>query len=154
MIIGKTHAEAQIVLIDHELATVNLLSTTLASAGYLPAEGIVNPGEARTYLERAQPDLVVLEFPMPGFDGDSLLGSLTGHVCQDVPLPVLAVGSAEDPETRQRAIEAGAKDFLPKPVDTQDFLLHVYSLLDTRFTHLRLQETRDLLEELVTAAHG
>ena len=43
MIIGKTHAEAQIVLIDHELATVNLLSMTLASAGYLPAEGIVNP---------------------------------------------------------------------------------------------------------------
>jgi len=149
MIIGKTHAEAQIVLIDHEPATLDSLREALASAGYPPPEGIIDPITVRTYLDQAQPDLIVLELPMPGVDGYSLLGSLIERVCRDVPVPVLAMGAPQDAETRQRAVAAGAKDFLPKPVDTQDFLLHVYSLLDTRFTHLRLQETRDVLEELV-----
>jgi putative two-component system response regulator len=135
MMIGKTHAEARIVLIDHEPTTLD--------------EGIVNPSAVLTYLEQTQPDLVVLELPMPGVDGYALLGSLTDQVHQDVPFPVLALGMPQDPEMRRRAVEAGAKDFLAKPVDTQDFLLHVYSLLDTRFVQVRLRETRNLLEELV-----
>jgi putative two-component system response regulator len=149
MMIGKTHAEARIVLIDHEPTTLDELSGALASAGYLPPEGIVNPSAVLTYLEQTQPDLVVLELPMPGVDGYALLGSLTDQVHQDVPFPVLALGVPQDPEMRRRAVEAGAKDFLAKPVDTQDFLLHVYSLLDTRFVQVRLRETRNLLEELV-----
>jgi putative two-component system response regulator len=149
MMIGKTHAEARIVLIDHEPTTLDELSGALASAGYLPPEGIVNPSAVLTYLEQTQPDLVVLELPMPGVDGYALLGSLTDQVHQDVPFPVLALGMPQDPEMRRRAVEAGAKDFLAKPVDTQDFLLHVYSLLDTRFVQVRLRETRNLLEELV-----
>ena len=149
MAIDKTHAEARIVLIDHEPTTLDELSGALASAGYLPPEGILNPSAVLTYLERTQPDLVVLELPMPGVDGYALLGSLTDQVNQDVPFPVLALGAPHDPETRRRAVEVGAKDFLAKPVDTQDFLLHVYSLLDTRFVQVRLRETRNLLEELV-----
>ena len=149
MIIGKTHAEAQIVLIGHEPTTLNSLGEALASAGYPPAERIIDPGAAPSSLQQVQPDLVVLELPLPGVDGYALVGSLSDGVHQDVPIPVIVTGEPEDAEARRRAVEAGAKDFLPKPVNTDDFLLHVYSLLDTRFTYLRLRDTHDLLEELV-----
>jgi putative two-component system response regulator len=147
--IDRTYADAQIMLIDHEPATVGSLSQALQSAGYPLPQGILDPLQVPLSLENAHPDLVVFDVCLPGIDSYALLDSLTHQLPQDVFLPILAVGQLLDPEIRQRAMGAGAKDFLAKPIDVEEFLLHVHSLLDTRFVHLRLQETRGLLEDLV-----
>jgi putative two-component system response regulator len=54
-----------------------------------------------------------------------------------------------DAETKVRAMREGAKDFLAKPVDLDEFLARVHSLLDTRFMNLRLNETRSTLQEVL-----
>ncbi len=143
----QTYAEAHIVIVDHEPATVRSLGRALESAGYLLPDQITNPLQASYRIEVELPDLVVLDVSMP--DSYALLDDLTRRFSQDNFLPVLAVGSLSRPGIRERAFGAGAKDFLPKPIDVEEFLLHVHALLDTRFVHLRLQETRSLLEDLV-----
>jgi putative two-component system response regulator len=110
---------------------------------------ITNPFQASRSLETVGPDLVVFDVCMPGIDAYAFLLDLTQRFSKDTFLPVLAVGSLIGPEIRERAFGAGAKDFLPKPIDLDEFLLHVHSLLDTRFAHLRLEETRSILEDLV-----
>jgi FixJ family two-component response regulator len=74
--------------------------------------------------------------------------------------------TADSFEARERAIRAGAKDFLVKPVDVKDFLLHVYTLPDTRLLEGRLKEnthalaaavrqrTSELGREQIDSRHG
>lgn len=147
--LDRTYANAQIALIEHEAATLGSLSQALEAAGYPAPRRIADPQQIPPSLDSTHLDLVVFDVLLPGIDSYALLGDLARRLPSDAFLPILATGPALDPETRQRAMEAGAKDFLTKPVDLEDFLLHVHSLLDTRFVHLRLQETRSLLEELV-----
>jgi putative two-component system response regulator len=78
-----------------------------------------------------------------------LLEALADRRAPDTFLPVIAISALDDFAARERAIRAGAKDFLVKPVQAKDFLLHVYSLLDTRFLERRLKQNGRMLEALV-----
>ena len=86
---------------------------------------------------------------MPGMDGFEVLADIMGRLPHDTFLPVLVISGMDDIGSKLRVIEAGAKDFLPKPINVQEFLTHVYSLLETRFMSLRLTETRNALQGLV-----
>jgi putative two-component system response regulator len=145
----RTYTEAQIAVVDHEPSTLDSLRTALETAGYPSPLGIADPAEASWHLKSARSDLVVFDVCWPDMDGYALLTELTRRFGRGTFLPVLAVGPLLSPDIREQAYRAGAKDFLAKPLDLGEFLLHVHSLLDTRFAHLRLEETRNLLEELV-----
>ncbi|MCL5734302.1 MAG: HD domain-containing protein [Actinobacteria bacterium] len=145
----RTYSEARIVVVDNEPCTLHSVRTALESAGYPSPFEIADPTEAPLHIESATSDLVVFDVGQPGVDGYGLLANLTGRLAPSTFLPVLAVGSLLGPEAREQAYRAGAKDFLAKPLDLEEFLLHVHSLLDTRFVHLRLEETRIVLEDLV-----
>jgi len=147
--IDKTYAEAEIVLIDHEPDSARSLVQVLEGAGYPAPRTITNPAETPLSLQGADPDLVVFDVEVPGIDSYALMAALMDQLAQDIFLPILVVGPFPDPETRRRALGAGAKDFLAKPIDPDEFLFHVHALLDTRFVHLRLKETRSLLEDLI-----
>lgn len=146
---ATSYDQAQIVLVDPESASINTLAAALAAAGYPTPRGVTDPGQARTLLEASEPDLVVIDISVVASGDIGPLANLLSGPAPESFVPVLAVGYVIHPQDRQRAIEAGARDFLPKPIDLEEFLLHVHSLLDTRFVHCRLRETRNLLEELV-----
>ena len=141
--------DAGILVIDDELSIVRLLTRALEGAGYVNVRGFTDPTAVPSYLDEFTPDLVVLDLRMPGMDGYAVLEDLTRRLSEDTFLPVLVVSGVDDMPARLRALEAGAKDFLAKPIDIPEFLLHVHSLLDTRFMSRRLNEARASLEELV-----
>jgi putative two-component system response regulator len=145
----RTYTEAQITVVDHEPTTLGSLRVALEDAGYPSPLEIANPTEAPWHLNSAHSDLVVFDVCLPDVDGYALLAQLTQRFCRETFLPVLAVGPLLSPDVRELAYRAGAKDFLAKPLDLGEFLLHVHSLLDTRFAHLRLEETKSVLEDLV-----
>jgi putative two-component system response regulator len=140
------HENAEIVIVDDEPSVVRFLSRALQSAGYKAPQGFSDPLEACSYLEVADPDLITLDICMPGLDGYGVLDALGKKRSPDTFLPVLAISALDDFDSRQKAIKAGAKDFLVKPVAVNEFLLHVYALLDTRFLERRLKETYHVLE--------
>jgi DNA-binding response OmpR family regulator len=141
--------DAGILVIDDELSIVRLLTRALEGAGYVNVRGFTDPTAVPSYLDEFTPDLVVLDLRMPGMDGYAVLEDVSRRLTEDTFLPVLVVSGVDDTPARLRALKAGAKDFLAKPIDIPEFLLHVRSLLDTRFMSRRLSEARDSLEELV-----
>lgn len=143
------HADAEILIVDDEPSVVRFLSRALQSAGYKPPQTFTDPLQASAYLDSNDPDLITLDMCMPGLDGYGLLEALAKKRSPDTFLPVLAISALDDFPAREKAIRAGAKDFLVKPVALNEFLLHVYSLLDTRFLERRLKESRHVLEGLV-----
>jgi len=141
--------EAEILVVDDEPGVARFLSSALLSAGYKEPRVFTDPFEANSYLKAADPDLITLDICMPGLDGYGLLEAVRSRHAPDFIVPVLAISALDDFAVREKAIKAGARDFLVKPVGLNEFLLHVHSLLEARFFERRMQETRDALEDLV-----
>ncbi|MFG6467203.1 HD domain-containing phosphohydrolase [Roseateles sp. BYS87W] len=102
-----------------------------ALLGKLPDCDAVVFADAHAGLAWAQaqrPDLIVLDYMMPGLDGVQLLQALRQTPgCED--LPVLMITADADKDTRYRALDAGATDFLTKPVDRVEFSARARNLL-------------------------
>jgi putative two-component system response regulator len=147
--IGKTYAQAEIALVEPDPAASDALKQTLESAGYPRLMTLSDPLQTHRYLQSSEPDLLVVDTDVLRFDAAELIAEITAGLSPDAFLPILALGTPGNPEVSRRSIGAGAKTFLPKPVDPAELDLHVHALLDTRFVHLRLRETKDVLEDLV-----
>jgi len=91
----------------------------------------------------------VLDVNMPGMTGYEFLTRLSRQLTGDTFLPVLMISGLPEPDTQLQALQAGAMNFLTKPIDLKVFLAQVRSLLETRFLSVRLNEERGVLERLV-----
>jgi diguanylate cyclase (GGDEF)-like protein len=105
--------EARIIVVDDDPGTVLVLANILKSLGkvYLAT----SPGEAITLALRVEPDLVLLDVEMPDADGFAVLKELRTHA-QLANMLVLFVTSHGAPDIEERALSAGAIDFINKPV--------------------------------------
>jgi PAS domain S-box-containing protein/putative nucleotidyltransferase with HDIG domain len=141
--------DARVLVVDDDSAIVRLLTRGLASAGYSQVTGMSESTEVLGYVEENAPDLIVLDLTMPGMDGFELLAELNSRLPVDTFLPVLVLSGLHDQESKERAFRAGAKDYLTKPVELKEFLLHIDSLLETRFMSVRLHEAQSAMEKLI-----
>jgi adenylate cyclase len=127
---------AKILAVDDTPANLRLLEAMLAPRGYT----VVTAGSAREALEKIRsdrPDLVISDVVMPGMDGYELCRRLREDPGTRF-LPVVMVTASEDRE-RVQAIEAGADDFMTKPLNQLELVARVRSLL-------RLKEYHDTIE--------
>jgi len=110
--------------------------------------------DARAGLAWAQahrPDLIVLDYMMPGLDGVQLLQTLRlTPGCEE--LPVLMITADVERDTRYRALEAGATDFLTKPVDRLEFSARARNLLALSRARQSLQQHAHRLADEVREA--
>lgn len=126
----------RILVVDDVAQNRLLVEAHLAAAGY--AVTIADGGEAALASFREQaPDLVLLDILMPRMDGFETCRALRG-LPGGVETPIVFLTALCDLGTHQAALEAGADDFLTKPINRTELLLRVRSLL--RIRHL----TRDL----------
>lgn len=104
-----------IAVVDDEAAICKALERLLRAAG-LSAETFFGGDEFLLFLQTARPDCVVLDLYMPGTNGFGVLKHLkqTGST-----LPVIVVTGDESEETYAKALQAGVKVCLRKPVDEQ-----------------------------------
>ena len=86
---------------------------------------------------------------MPHLDGFKVMDQLRPLIPDAVYLPILVLTGDHDPVIRQRALAAGAKDFLSKPFELTEVLLRIHNLLETRFLHLALKNHNETLEQKV-----
>jgi putative two-component system response regulator len=96
-----------------------------------------------------QPDLVVLDLQMPSPDGFEVMALLRPWITGRSRLPILVVTADVTPETKRRALAAGAQDFLTKPFDFEEIRLRVANLLQTRRLQEDLRRYGELLEDRV-----
>ncbi|MEO8040108.1 MAG: response regulator [Betaproteobacteria bacterium] len=124
---------------------------------FLFASGV----EALAWLEEHEPDLVITDFRMPGMTGAQLTAKLRqNRRLQHVP--VMVVTAADDRAVRYEALEAGAVDFLAKPIDPLEvrtrcrnllLLTHQYRLVKNYalLQDRKLEQLHLLLDALVPA---
>jgi len=118
---------ARILVVDDIPANVKLLEARL-TAEYFDVTTAMSGREALAICERAQCDIVLLDVMMPEMDGFEVCAKLkenpvTHHI------PVVMVTALDQPSDRVRGLEAGADDFLTKPVSDIALLARVRSLV-------------------------
>ena len=124
---------AKILVVDDTLKNVKLLADLLAVKGYsvITAE---SGREALAQLEAERPDLVLLDVVMPEMSGYEVCRKIRENAATRI-LPVVMVTALDPAEERIKGIEAGADDFLAKPINQAELLARVRSLLRIKQLH-------------------
>lgn len=140
--------KARILIVDDNQANVTLLTKVLSLAGYENITGITDSREVRAAFEADRHDLILLDIRMPYLDGFGVMAELQPLV-EDDYLPVLVLSAQIDDETRIRALQEGAKDFLHKPFETVEVLNRIRNMLEVRLLHNQVREQNSALEKRV-----
>jgi CheY-like chemotaxis protein len=120
-----------VLVVDDDADTRLLLRRALESAGFRVAEAPDGP-EALTLLESGDPfDLVTLDLQMGQMHGLQVLNVIRSRMATADLAVVVATGS-DDPVVEMELFEAGADDFIVKPVDPPRFILRVQAVLRRR----------------------
>ncbi len=127
---------AVVLVVDDEERNVKLLETLLHADGHATLAAR-NGNEALAIAAAEKPDLILLDVMMPDMDGFETVERLKADPGTR-QVPVIMVTALDDRESKLRALEAGAEEFLSKPIDRADLTVRVRNLL-------RLKEYGDLL---------
>jgi PleD family two-component response regulator len=138
----------KILVVDDDRMTVTLLEQLLRRHGYSRVMGITDSHEALATCATFDPDLILLDLIMPEVDGFAILEALRSDASETF-LPIVILTADISEEAKARALEAGATDFLVKPVSQTEALLRIRNLLETRRLHVLLENQRSALEEAV-----
>jgi signal transduction histidine kinase len=131
--------QANILVIDDEPSNVRLLERILDLQGAKEVRSTTDPREALALFIESEPDLVLLDLNMPHLDGFAVLAQLNAAIPAHDYLPVVILTADITAETRRRALTAGAKDFLTKPLDNSEVVLRIRNLIENRFLNLEMQ---------------
>src|SRR5262245_44475376 len=146
--------DARILIVDDQEANILFLEGLLQEGGYSRWRSVRQPRAAAEACAEFRPDLILLDLIMPDLDGFGVLEQLRPWLAGQGYLPVLVLTADITAESKRRALAAGAKDFLAKPLDAVEVLLRVRNLLETRFLYRRLQERADeRIREQATLLH-
>jgi DNA-binding response OmpR family regulator len=139
---------AKILVVDDTPANVKLLADLLTIKGYEVATA-PNGEEGLKRLAEQRPDLVLLDVMMPGLNGYEVCRAIRADSSTGV-LPVVMVTSLDPAQERIKGLEAGADDFLTKPINQAELLARVKSLLRIKSLYDQLGELNASLEQRVT----
>lgn len=142
-------SSATILIVDDQEYNIHLLERILGRAGYTNIISLVEPEHIQHVISEVQPDIILLDWHMPGVDGLQALGMIREMSGEEQYLPVLVITADVTSDAKQKALQAGAHDFLTKPVDRTEVILRINNLLRTRYLHLQLRTEKDTLEERV-----
>jgi EAL domain-containing protein (putative c-di-GMP-specific phosphodiesterase class I) len=129
--------DARVLVVDNEAINVTVLTKLLGRAGIGIIEGVTNSSEVMGRVRDFEPDIVLLDLHMPAPDGFELLRQITA-AAGDSYLPVVIITADITDEAKERALAAGAADFLTKPFRATEALLRVRNLIHTRRLHQAL----------------
>jgi signal transduction histidine kinase len=128
---------ATILIVDDENQNRRLLQALLGPEGYVTRTA-ASGEEALASIADDPPDLILLDVMLPGLDGRQVASAVKADPASR-NIPIIMVTAQSHREARLAALDAGAEEFLTKPVDRAELWLRVRNLL-------RLKELGDLLE--------
>jgi len=138
----------KILVVDDDQMTVTLLEQLLQRHGYNRVLGITDSRRTLDTCAAFDPDLILLDLIMPEMDGFAVLEALRSDASERF-LPIVVLTGDISEEAKARALDAGASDFLVKPVSQTEALLRIRNLLEARRLNVVLRNQRAALEDAV-----
>jgi len=125
---------SRILIVDDEPGNIKILSNVLAQDYAL---SVATNGKQALEIARVQsPDIVLLDMVMPGMDGIEVCEALKSNE-QTSDIPVIFVTSMSDAVNEERGLEAGAVDYISKPISPPivraRVKIHIQNYLSKRF---------------------
>jgi EAL domain-containing protein (putative c-di-GMP-specific phosphodiesterase class I)/DNA-binding response OmpR family regulator len=149
-VIAALTANARIFIVDDQPPNVRLLEQLLKRSGFTNTRSFGDGSSMLAVLDADEPDLVLLDLHMPAPDGFAVLETLRARARAEDFLPVLVLTADAERRARSVALAGGANDFLVKPLDTEEVVLRVRNLLETRHLHQALKaRNADLVAEVL-----
>src|SRR5450755_1084737 len=132
---------ARVLVVDDILSNVKLLEAKL-TAEYFEVVSAFNGLECLAKMDAAPPDIVLLDVMMPGMDGFEVCRRIKNNP-KTAHVPVVMVTALDQPSDRVAGLQAGADDFLTKPVDDAALFARVRSLVRLKMMtdELRMRES-------------
>lgn len=115
---------ATVLLIEDDFAVARTLTDMLEGSGYRVWH-VDNGADARTMLEQAHPDLIVLDLMLPDVDGLLLCSTLKSIA----DVPIIICSATNQKRDAVLGLRLGADDFIPKPFDVYEFEARVEAVL-------------------------
>jgi putative two-component system response regulator len=131
----------RILIVDDEPSKIKLLETALRRSDFTDISSTTDARRALPVFREFKPDVLLIDLLMPQLDGLTIMQQLLSRLEQREYLPIIITTPNLTPEMRRRALEHGAKDFLPEPFDPDELPLRIRNLLQVRELNAQL-ETR------------
>ncbi len=120
--------KAKLAVVDDDTEMLQLLSLLLGKSGY-DVKTFPSPGKFLDSLERAKPDLCVLDMHMPGIHGREVIRILRqNEATKRLPIVAMSAVARTTPEVIQ-GLDLGADEYMPKPLDLELLLVRIEGLL-------------------------
>ena len=138
-----------VLIVDDDTSVLRLVSHILTQHD-LRASCVRSGEAALAFVEQSEqlPDLVLLDILMPGMDGFETLARLQKDP-RGSELPVIFLTADEDSGSETKALEAGAMDFIKKPIIPEVLITRVRHTID--LTHLQRELTSQVIEQTAAA---
>jgi adenylate cyclase len=140
--------QGRILVVDDTPVNLKLLADLLTAKGYSIVTA-ASGAEALDKIDGAAPDIVLLDVMMPGMSGYDVCRKIRENPATAM-LPVVMVTALDPGQERVKGIDAGADDFLSKPINQPELLARVRSLLRVKELWDQLGELNRTLEARVT----
>jgi len=146
---------ASIIIIDDQSTTLKLLAQLVRSIDIpnhpLQVNTFQDSTEALDWVRYNVPDMVLIDYQMPKINGiDFIRLFRRTKDCQSVP--VVMVTAYDEQEIRYNALDAGASDFLSKPIDHHECRARVKNLLNMRKFQLELEKKNYVLQHKINSS--
>ena len=144
--------KARILIVDDDPMNVKILGALLAPLGYEVIKAF-NGEDAIGLIDRCDTDLVLLDVMMPGISGFEVCRIIKSREKTRM-IPVVMVTAMDDLDSRIKAIEAGADDFITKPPNKLELLTRTKSLIRLKHLNNRLINIENVLFSLANAVEA
>jgi DNA-binding response OmpR family regulator len=118
----------RILVVDDEIGARTLIGIMLDRGGFEVLKAS-DAQQALATLDQETPDLIILDVMMPGMDGIELCRTIRTRETTS-STPILILSTRGDAESVMKGMDAGASDYLPKPILHHDLVAKVRHLLD------------------------
>ena len=139
--------EAKILVVDDQPANVTLIEKMLDIDGYINVISTTDPTQVESLYVDQNSDLVLLDLNMPVMDGYQVIAKIR-EVDPDYP-PIIVLTAQSDRESRIKALDLGARDFLAKPFDRVELMTRIRNMLEVRIMTKAMKNQNEILDGMV-----